>query len=58
MPLVHILIIHFLKLFIDAGHQGVDVGLFRQEVGLDLQRAVWLRGLQPQIASAPGPRER
>jgi hypothetical protein len=42
---------------LDAGHQGVDVGLFRQEVGLDLQRAVGLRGLHPQMAPTPRPHE-
>ena len=42
---------------LDAGRQGIDVGLFRQEVGLDLQRAVGLRGPQAQVASAPGPHE-
>src|SRR5262249_32973221 len=36
----------------DAGHEGIDVSLFLQEVGLDLERAVWLRGLHPQIAPA------
>src|SRR6516164_424106 len=41
----------------DSGHQGVDVGLFRQEVGPDLQRAIVPRRLQPQVAPALGPYE-
>jgi hypothetical protein len=42
----------------DAGHQGLDVGLLRQEVGLDLQRAVRPRRLHPQPAPAPDAYER
>src|SRR5215470_13923032 len=41
----------------DTGHQGVDVGLFSQEVGLDLQRTIVPLRLQPQVAPALGPYE-
>ena len=41
----------------DTGHQGIDVGPFRQEVGLDLQRAIVPRRLQSQVAPALGPYE-
>src|SRR5215510_846483 len=42
----------------DTGHQGVDVGLFRQKVGLDLKWAIVARRrLQPQVAPAPWPYE-
>src|SRR5262249_57801128 len=41
----------------DTGHQGVDVGLFRKEVGLDLQWAIVPRRLQTQVAPALGPYE-
>jgi len=39
----------------DAGRQGIDVGLFRQKVWLDLERAIRLRSSDPEIASAEGP---
>src|SRR6516225_6977104 len=42
---------------LDAGHQGVDVGLFRQEVGPDLEPAIVPRRLQPQVAPALRPNE-
>src|SRR5215831_14999235 len=41
----------------DAGRQGIDVGLFRQKVRLDLERAIGLRASDPEIASAEGPHE-
>src|SRR5215470_12092003 len=41
----------------DAGRQGIDVGLFRQKVWLDLERASRLRASDPEIASAEGPHE-
>jgi len=34
----------------DAGRQGIDVGLFRQKVWLDLERAIRLRASDPEIA--------
>jgi hypothetical protein len=41
----------------DAGRQGIDVGLFRQKVWLDLERAIGVRASDPEIASAEGPHE-
>src|SRR5262245_25590239 len=41
----------------DAGRQGIDVGLFRQKVWLDLERAMGLRASDSEIASAEGPHE-
>src|SRR5215475_9618362 len=42
---------------VDAGRQSIDVGLFRQKVWLDLERASGLRASDPEIASAEGPHE-
>src|SRR5215831_3168227 len=42
---------------VDAGCQGIDVGLFRQKVRLDLERAIGLPASDPEIASAEGPHE-
>src|SRR5262249_16737734 len=41
----------------DAGRQGIDVGLFRQKVWLDLERAIGLPAADPEIASAEGSHE-
>src|SRR5215475_8911711 len=42
---------------VDAGRQSVGVGLFRQKVWLDLERAIGFRASDPEIASTEGPHE-
>src|SRR5262245_64903555 len=41
----------------DAGRQGIYVGLFRQKVRLDLERAIGLRASDMEMASTDGPHE-
>src|SRR5215510_301985 len=41
----------------DGGRQSIDVGLFRQKVWLNLERAIGFRASDPEIASTEGPHE-